>query len=172
MREMPFLQGVRMTDKSDDAEFDARAAAVKATQQAIQSWLEKHAPAQAYSYERCGLEPTPVDAKLAAPTTGSAPVVSANKCVTGEYADCNIDAWNQRVPTQGADARPVARVNVLDGCSFTKWLMKLPDGLHDLYIARDATRNDVIEQCAQIADEMVLYTGYDVAQRIRALAQK
>jgi hypothetical protein len=33
-------------------------------------------------------------------------------------------------------------------------------------------RNEIIEQCARVADEMVLYTGYDAAQRIRALAQK
>jgi hypothetical protein len=33
-------------------------------------------------------------------------------------------------------------------------------------------RNEIIEQCARVADEMALYTGYDVAQRLRALAQK
>ncbi|KLU20354.1 hypothetical protein EOS_41565 [Caballeronia mineralivorans PML1(12)] len=63
------IRAAAPTTGSAPEEFDAQAAAMEATRRATQSWLEKHAPAQAYSYERCGVVPTPIDAKLA-PTQG------------------------------------------------------------------------------------------------------
>lgn len=80
------------TTGSAPEEFDAQAAAVKATQMAAQTWAEKHDPAHAhaYSYERCGLEATPVDAKLAAPPA---------KATVASLTDSVIQAAIERVFT-------------------------------------------------------------------------
>jgi len=48
----------------------------------------------------------------------------------------------------GQSAQPVARTNVLDGCTHTKWLVKLPDGMHDLY-----TRPQVSAQQSRAATD-------------------
>ena len=37
-----------------------------------------------------------------------------------------------------AGAEPVARTNALNGSTYTTWLVKLPDGKHDLYVAPPA----------------------------------
>jgi hypothetical protein len=97
-----------MTDKSDDAEFDAQAAAVKATQQTTQSWLEKHAPAQ-------GADARPVATfeqltliamgwLLEASCNQADPRLAKIQAALQDYVEAQVDATRDAAPSDAQDA--------------------------------------------------------------------